>query len=362
MIVSKDKNINTSGLIIDARSITQLIYIYSVYGNYFSKKNSILIWKGNKDDMLLAFRILNLDINFFLLDIDISEQNLFFNLMKSKKIINVCNKIKKLMSPHSSSFSICTCFASGLYFDLIQRNLKVSNSNIIQFDDGNINLFIQERKYRLLRFFINLMHGFILFHPKYKLFSDKRFNRIYSSINLSDNNVKNINTKSIKIINNPLKNLFKTLSKNNIKISSSNSILFMTSPTIECKRMTKIEYGKLIKYVYNRLRGISDGRVYLSKHPSEKNYSDSLYKELGFDFKYQNYPSELFLSSKNIKIIVNALNTTLMMSDQLDLLKNITSVISYCPKHSPYVPERIEQISNILEKRNINHILIDKYE
>ena len=48
MIVNKDKNMNTSGLIIDARSITQLIYINSVFGKLFSSNNTFLIWKGSK--------------------------------------------------------------------------------------------------------------------------------------------------------------------------------------------------------------------------------------------------------------------------------------------------------------------------
>ena len=46
MIVSKDKNINTPGLIIDARSITQLIYINSVFGKLFSSNNTFFNLEG----------------------------------------------------------------------------------------------------------------------------------------------------------------------------------------------------------------------------------------------------------------------------------------------------------------------------
>ena len=39
---------HTVGLVLDARSITQLLYMHSIIGGRFSEENTILLWKADK--------------------------------------------------------------------------------------------------------------------------------------------------------------------------------------------------------------------------------------------------------------------------------------------------------------------------
>ena len=136
----------------------------------------------------------------------------------------------------------------------------------------------------------------------------------------------------------------------------------MTAPTIEGGRMTKNEYQKLILTVYSKLQNFGIKKIYLSKHPSEKKMSDLLYKKLGFDFTYANYPSELIMLNKNISLIVNPINSTILMSEYFGLLNNKSNVISYVPNNSPFIDIRINKINEILSKNNVNHHLINSNE
>jgi len=352
MIVSKDKNINTSGLIIDARSITQLIYINSVFGKLFSSNNTFLIWKGSKKDLKLASNLLNIPKNFYIFDINSTDKNLAINFKDLRKIKNLCKKIISI----NPSNTLCTCFASGFYFDFLRNSLRIKDNDVIQFDDGLINGIVQKKKYRALRFLINLMHGFYYYQSEYTLFSDKRFNKIYTSIN--PQNIVFLKNKNIINISKFVSSSFIKLSNKFINIGMPGSALIMTAPTIEAGRMTKAEYRTLMLRVYSKLKSFGVKKIYLSKHPSEKKVSDQLYKKLGFDFKYANYPSELIMLNKNISLIVNPINSTMLMAEFFGLLKNKTNVISYVPNKSPFGDIRIANISKILNKNNINHHLI----
>jgi len=353
MIVSEDKNINTSGLIIDARSITQLIYINSVFGKLFSNKDIFLIWKGSKDDLELANKLLIVPKFFYILDIDSTDKKLSFNFKNVRKIRALCKRITLTTTPNT----LCTCFSSGLYFDIIKNALHIKDESVIQFDDGSINSFVRKRKFRLLRFATNLMHGFFHLPSDYIMFSDKRYNKIFTSIN--PKNIIDLEYKSVIDISPLVASSYKKLSDKFVSIKMSGSALFMSAPTIEAGRMTISEYHKLILVVYSRLKELDVNKIYLSKHPSEKNNSDSLYRKLGLEFTYANYPSELIMINKNISIVVNPINTTMHMAEPLGLLKNITDVISYVPAKSPYKNIRISSISKVLAKNNINHHVID---
>ena len=142
MIANKDKNINTSGLIIDARSITQLIYINSVFGKLFSSNITFLIWKGSKKDLKLASKLLNIPKNSYIFDINSTDKNLAINFNDVRKIKNLCKKIISI----NSSNTLCTCFASGFYFDFLKNSLHIKDDDVIQFDDGLINGFVQKKK------------------------------------------------------------------------------------------------------------------------------------------------------------------------------------------------------------------------
>jgi|TARA_B110000259_G_scaffold183011_1_gene227606 hypothetical protein len=356
MIVNKDKNMNTSGLIIDARSITQLIYINSVFGNLFSSNNTFLIWKGSKKDLKLASKLLNIPKNFYIFDINSTDKYLAINFKDVRKIKNLCKQIISL----SPSNTLCTCFASGFYFDFLRNSLRIKDNDVIQFDDGLINGFVQKKKYRTLRFLINLMHGFYYYPSEYALFSDKRFNKIFTSIN--PQNIVFLKNKNIINISKFVSSSFMKLSNKFINIEMPGSALIMTAPTIEGGRMTKAEYRTLMLRVYSKLKSFGVKKIYLSKHPSEKKMSDQLYKKLGFDFKYANYPSELIMLNKNISLIVNPINSTMLMAEFFGLLKNKANVISYVPNKSPFVDIRIANISKILKKNNINHHLIGTNE
>ncbi|MDG2252668.1 MAG: hypothetical protein P8K73_03385 [Methylophilaceae bacterium] len=356
MITSKDKYIKTSGLIIDARSITQLIYINAVFGKLFSSNNTFLIWKGSKNDLKLASKLFKIPKNFYIFDINSSDKNLAFNFKNVRQIKNLCKKIIK----NNRSNTLCTCFASGFYFDFLKNLLQINDNDVIQFDDGLINGFVQKKKYRLLRFLVNLIHGVYYFPSKYALFSDQRFNKIFTSIN--PKNIVDIKNKNIFNITELVTSSFIKLSNKYVDIKMPGSALIMTAPTIEGGRMTKGEYRKLILLVYSKLKNFGVNEIYLSKHPSEKKISDSLYKKLGFNFRYINYPSELIMLNKNISLIVNPINSTMLMSEFFGLLKNKADVISYVPNKSPFADIRIAKINKILKNNNVNHHLIDRNE
>ena len=356
MLIDKDEKINTSGLIIDARSITQLIYVSSIFGKLFNKSNTFLIWKGSKKDLLLAKKLLRIPKNYYILNINSVDKHLFFDFKSIKNIKTLCKKIT-LKSP---SNRLCSSFASGFYFDLLKSSLKIKNSDVIQFDDGLINEFVQKKKYRIIRFIMNMIHGFLYFPSEYSLFSDKKFNKIFTSIN--PQNIISSNNKNIVDISKDVTLTFTKLSKKYINISTPNSALIMTAPTIEGGRMTKNEYQKLILTVYSKLKNFGIKKIYLSKHPSEKKMSDLLYKKLGFDFTYANYPSELIMLNKNISLIVNPINSTILMSEYFGLLNNKSNVISYIPNNSPFIDIRINKINEILSKNNVNHHLINSNE
>ena len=103
-------------------------------------------------------------------------------------------------------------------------------------------------------------------------------------------------------------------------------------------------------------------KIYLSKHPSEKHVNDRFYRNLGLDFSYTNFPSEIIIYNKNIRAVVNPLNSTLFLAKSLDLLKNIKLVASYVPLNSPLVASRISKINELLDQEKITHHLVTFHE
>jgi len=339
-------------IVLDVRSITQLLYMHSAIGDQFSEKNTTLLWKGRKSDLLLASKLIDIPKNYYIFDIDSKDHKLMPNFKTVRKIKNIC----KLISLSSNNIQLCTSYASGMYFELLKSSLSVDDGDVIQFDDGLVNELIEVNKYRLFRFIIYLLHGFVCFPSKYRMFSDKRFKRIYTSIN--PDNIISIENKQVVDISDHVSKNFYQISLNSINIDSSKSAILMTTHAIESKRMSKTEYHKLIKDVYSKLIELGAKDIYLSKHPSEKNSNDNFYNKIGLIAFYQDYPSELLVANKNIAYIANPLNSTIMMSAYFKHLNEIDAVVSYYPKNSPYKDERIKMVDKILPKHSIEHYVL----
>ncbi len=343
---------NHSSLVIDARTITQLIYIYSVIGAKFSKKNTTLLWGGSQSDLILVSKFIDVPQNCHILEIDLQDNALIFNFKNLRVIKNIC----KSLSKSSDRIQLFTSFASGMYFEILKSSLCVDNDDVIQFDDGIINEFIVRNRYRFFRFLIYLLHGFICLPSKYRMFSDNRFKKIYTSIN--PRNIVSIETKLIVDISKDVSLILNQISLNHISIDRSKSAVFMTSPSVESGRMSISDYHKLIKDVNLKLKELGVENVYHSKHPAESHSNDEFYNSIDFVETYKDFPSELLVANKSIAYIVNPLNSTIMMSDYFKHLNEIDTVISYYPKNSPYKYQRIKMIDKILFKHNIEHYVL----
>jgi len=337
-----------SKLLLDARSITQLLYMHSVYKEQFLDENTILLWKGNKTDLLLASKLINLPKNYHILDIDSKDKALFFNYKTAREIKNICKPISIF-----SNNQLCTSYASGMYFELLKSSLSVGDDDVIQFDDGLVNEIIEINNYRFLRFIIYLFQGFFSFPSKYRMFSDKRFKKIYTSIN--PDNIFLYESKKIVDISKFVSKNFYQISLEHLNIVNSKSAILMTTHSVESERMSAGEYRQLILNVHSKLKELGIKDIYLSKHPDEKCSNDDFYSEIGLILSYQDYPSELLVANKNITFIANPINSTIMMSDYLKHLNEIDSVISYCPKNSPHMESRIKMVAKILAKYDANH-------
>jgi hypothetical protein len=341
-----------AGLVLDARSITQLLYMHSIIGDRFSEENTILLWKGRKSDLLLASKLIELPKNYYILDIDSREQALMFDFKAIKNIKNICKSI----ASHSSNAQLCTSFASGMYFELLKSLLPVEDDDVIQFDDGLINEFIVVNKYRLFKFIIYFLHGFICLPSKYRLFSDERFKRIYTSI--SPDNIVSIENKQVVDISDHVSKNFYRISLEHINIDHPKSAILMTTHSVESGRMAQSEYHQLITDVYSKLQGLGIKYVYLSKHPAEKHSNNDFYNKIGLIATYQDYPSELLVANKNIAYIANPCNSTIMMSNYFKHLNGIDAAVSYYPKNSPYKDERIKRVDKILSKHGVEHYVL----
>ncbi|SVC72716.1 uncharacterized protein METZ01_LOCUS325570, partial [marine metagenome] len=119
-------------IVLDVRSITQLLYMHSAIGDRFSEKNTTLLWKGTKSDFLLASKLIDIPKNYYILDIDSKDKKLMLNFKTVRKIKNIC----KLISLSSNNTQLCTSYASGMYFELLKSSLSVDDGDVTQFDDG----------------------------------------------------------------------------------------------------------------------------------------------------------------------------------------------------------------------------------
>jgi hypothetical protein len=339
-------------IVLDARSITQLLYMHSVFGDRFSEKNTTLLWKGRKSDLLLASKLIDIPKNFYILDIDSQDTALMFNFKTVRKIKHICKSI----ASSCNNIQLCTSYASGMYFELVKSTLSVKNDDILQFDDGLANEIVEINRYKFFRLVIYLMHIFYHFPSKYRLFSDHRFKKIYTSIN--PQNIISIKNKQVFDISSSVSKNFQKISLKNINIKNSQSAILMTTHSVESKRMSKSEYHKLIKDVYSKLIELGAKDVYLSKHPTEKNSNDEFYRETGLILTYCNIPSELIVANKNINYIANPINSTIIISAYLDQLNGIQGVVSYIPSKSVHEKERIDIIRKILLDRDVKHSVL----
>jgi hypothetical protein len=339
-------------IVLDARSITQLLYMHSVIGGKFSEKNTILLWKGKESSLLLASKLIDIPRNYHILDIDSKDKALMLNFNTVRQIKDICKSI----DPSFNNVQLFTSYASGMYFELLRSTLSVKNEDIIQFDDGLANKLIEINKYRMFRFIIYLMHGFFCFPPRHRLFSDIRFKRIYTSIN--PKNIISIEGKQIVDISKKVSKNFHQISSECINIDSSKSAILMTTHSVESGRMVQSEYHQLITDVYSKLQELGVKDVYLSKHPTEKSSNDDFYNKIGLNATYRDYPAELIVANRNIAYIANPINSTIMMSAYLKHLNKIEAVVSYIPKKSPYEGERVEMINKTLSKYSIKNYVL----
>jgi len=338
--------------VLDVRSITQLLYMHSIVGHFFFEKQIILIWKGKESDLIKASELINIPENYFILDINSQDKSLILNINNVRKVRGICRSI---YTPFKK-VQILTSYASGMYFELLKSALKVKDEDVIQFDDGLVNEIVEINRYRFLKFIIYLMHNFYHFPSKYRLFSDDRFKKIYTSIN--PKNIIEIKNKKIVDISNYVSKNFKKISLKYISVNNPQSAILMTTHSVESKRMTQQQYQKLIMAVYLKLKEAGAMDVYLSKHPSEKNSNDEFYRETGLILTYCNIPSELIVANKNINYIANPINSTIIISAYLDQLNGIQGVVSYIPSKSVHEKERIDIIRKILLDRDIKHSVL----
>lgn len=326
--------------------------MHSVIGDKFLEENTILLWKGRRKDLLLASKLIEIPKNYQVLDIDSKDKALVFDFKTVRKIKNICKPI----ALSSKEVQLHTSFASGIYFELLKSALSVKDEGVIQFDDGLINEIVVVNKYRFIRFVICLLHGFFCFPPKYRLFSDNRFNKIYTSMN-SENTVS-IECKQVVDISNDVSSNFYKISMEHIRIGSPKSAVLMTTHSVESGRMVRSEYHQLITDVYLKLRELGVKNVYLSKHPAEKNSNDGFYNKIGLILTYQDYPSELLIANKDITYIANPANSTIIMSDYFKHLDEIDAVVTYFPANSPYKDARIRMIDKVLSKYSAEHYVL----
>lgn len=339
-------------LIFDARSITQLLYMYSAFEDVFSADNSLLLWKGAESDLLLASKLIQLPQNIVILDI-ISINT---DLMKDFRIIKKIKNTLSLVSTRPGTTRLCTSYASGIYFELIKSVLSIENNNIIQFDDGTNNELVEVNDYRLIRSLIYMIHGISCFPAKYKLFSDHRFKNIYTSIN--PDHIVEDSSKAVVDISERVSRTFSRISESHVNVTTPKAAVLMTTHSVESQRTSKNEFQSLIGDVYTRLKDLGAQEIYLSKHPAEKYENDEFYKSIGLNTSYQGFPSELLVANKNIKFIGNPFNSTLIMCDYLKLLHHIKSVVSYWPVNAPYKVQRIRMAESLLLKYHADHYII----
>ena len=337
------------GLVLYVRNITHLLSVHSVIGDRFSEKNTILLWGGSKSDLLLVSKLIDIPKNYYILDIDSQDKKLMLNFKTVRKIKNIC----KLISLSSNNTQLCTSYASGMYFELLKSFLSVDDGDVIQFDDGLVNELIVINKFRLFRFIIYLLHGFVFFPSKYRMFSDKRFKRIYTSIN--PDNIVSIENKQVVDISDHVSKNYYQFSMEHLNIESSKSAILMTHHSVESERMSKKDHRQQITDVCSKLKELGVKDIYLSKHPAEKYSNDDFYNKIGLIAFYQDYPSELLVANKNITYIANPINSTILMSDYFRHLNKINAVISYIPKNSPHENERVKMINKVLSKYSAKH-------
>jgi len=343
---------HTEGLVLDARSITQLLYMHSVIGDCFSEKNTTLLWKGRKSDLLLASKLIDIPKDYYILDIDSRDNILMLDIRTTKNIKKICKSI----SHTSIKAQLCTSYASGMYFELLKSSLSVDDENVIQFDDGLSNELIEINKYRPFRFIIYLLHGFVCFPPKYRMFSDPRFKKIYTSIN--PDNIVSIEDKKVIDVSDHVSKNFYQISLEHIYVDNPESAILLTTHSVESGRMVQGDYHQLITGVYSKLKRLGVKDVYVSKHPAEKHSNDDFYNKIGLIATYQDYPSELLVSNNNIVYVAHPMNSTIMMSNYFNHLNKIFAVISYWPKSSPYKSERVKMINKILSKHSAEHYVL----
>ncbi|MBT4731134.1 hypothetical protein HOB87_04125 [Candidatus Woesearchaeota archaeon] len=336
-------------VVLDVRSITQLLYMHSVVGHLFFEKKIILIWKGKESDLIKASELIDIPEDHYILDINSQDKSLILNFNNIRKIRSICRSI---YTPFRK-IQILTSYASGMYFELLKSTLLVDDDDIVQFDDGLANEIVEINRYRFLRLIIYLMHNFYHFPSKYRLFSDYRFKKIYTSIN--PKNIIGIKDKKIVDISNCVSKNFKKISLNCLSIINSQSAILMSTHSVESKRMTRQQYQKLIEAVYLKLKEAGAMDVYLSKHPTEKNSNDEFYRKIGLILTYHNIPSELLVANKNINYIANPINSTIIISAYLEQLNGIQGVVSYIPSKSVHEKERVDIIKKILLDRSIKH-------
>lgn len=342
------ENFTNTKVVLDARSITQLLYMLSYVNANTTLTDVTILWIGRPELIKSIKKYLHLPEVINMSNANISDSNILFNYF-------LLFKISGKIPPINKKIVLFTAFNHGLYFSMLKSKLSLSPGSIYLFDDGSINIIQKYNSKRVLRFILYALHGLPIEWSKYRLFCNKKYNKIYTV--LSKDVIPEC-AKEKKIVNisgyvsSLYSLLFKKIYKGKIRI---NSALLLTHHAVESRRLSIGEYQDLIVSVVNKIKFYGVENIYLSTHHLEGDINKEFYKSLELILIHEDFPAELFLSSEKISIIAQPYNSTPLIANFIGLLSNINTIISYKVVNSPDINSRISSIKNMTIKNNITH-------
>ena len=162
-------------VVLDARSISQLLYMLSYIDSNMTITDVTILWIGKPELIKSIKKYLNLPEVINISNTNISDSDLLFNyslLFKVSKKIPLINKKNVLF----------TAFNHGLYFSMLKSKLSLPSSSIYLFDDGSINTVQKYNSKRVLRSILYALHGLQIEWSEYRLFCNKKYKKNLHSI------------------------------------------------------------------------------------------------------------------------------------------------------------------------------------
>lgn len=344
----KKQNFINKKVVLDARSISHLLYMLSYVDCNKTIQEVVVLWAGKPELIESLGKYMHLPEIKYISKINPSDSNILFNYPLffgiNKKISNISGQI-----------ILFTAFNHGVYFSMIKKKLSLSYDSIYLFDDGSLNILQKYNSKKILRVLLYSFHGLFPGYSKYRLFCNEKYNNIYTIFSRSMLPVC-VRKKQIinisKYVNNSYNFLFKKIYKNKVQ---PNSALLLTHHAVESDRLKLNEYQTLIVDVVKEIRSHGVEDIYLSKHQQEKDINTDFYKSLNLKSTYEDFPAEILLSSSNIKIMAQPYNSSPLVASSIGLMSNLNTIISYKIKHSPDIESRVNSIDNIAVQHNLNH-------